>query len=101
MPTKDSKEQNETADGNPPSSLPVEQRLKLLERDVRNLHLALERNTAAVEALYQETRKIGLWLDSTARSTQEITQSRIWRTLAWMGGVLLSLPVFRERSPAI
>jgi len=82
---------------------PNEERLKRLEREVRDLEIALERHRVALEALGEERRaqfarltmeitQLSAWLKATSRSTEDIAQSRIWRTLAWLGGLLTRTP---------
>ena len=81
---------------------PNEERLRRLEREVRDLEIALERHRVALEAqaalgeekraeitrLTMEITQLSAWLKATSRSTEDIAQSRIWRTLAWLGGLL-------------
>ncbi len=87
------------------TSSEAEARLTRLERDVREMRTALARNTAALEALTAETRnqtgKLAAWVEDTSRATQDIVQSRIWRFLVSVGGVLLGMGnIARRTAPA-
>src|SRR5262245_16012143 len=89
----------------PETSLEAEARLTRLERDVRELQIALARNTAAMEELTAETRtqteKLAAWVEDISRSIQEILQSRIWRFLVAVGGMVLGMgSIARWKAPA-
>ena len=78
----------------PPEPIPREvgSRLDSLERDVRDLHLALERNILAVETLAAEVTQLRGWIESTSQSTKEIAESRIWRTLTSIARLFVPAP---------
>ncbi len=75
---------------------PNEERLRRLEREVRDLQVALDRNRVALEALTAESQaeltKLAAWLKATSRSVEDIAQSRIWRTLSLLGKLFLRTP---------
>ena len=77
--------------GEDPLPPELQARLSSLERDVRDLHLALHRNVAAIETVAAETRELRKWIESTSETTKELAESRIWRILTSLGGLLLSL----------
>jgi GT2 family glycosyltransferase len=98
MPPINPKDQNKTPDANRPSPLTVEERLRLRDRDVRDLQIALERTTAELEALRTEIKKLVVWIDSLAKSTRDMAESRIWRTLTRVAGLALSLSRLGRRT---
>src|SRR6185295_11290553 len=98
MPPIDPKSHERTQPNQP--SVPMEDRIRHLERDVRDLQIALERHRSAFEALAGETKKLGTWVGAIAHGIKEITESRIWSTLAWVGGLILSISTFGRRRSA-
>jgi GT2 family glycosyltransferase len=89
-----------TPAGTDPLPQELRDRLSSLERDVRDLHLALDRNITAVETIAAETRELRKWIESTSETTKAVTESRIWRLLTSFGGLLISVSNFHRPKAA-